>query len=89
MARNKQAIAIAILSILVVILLGVVIYAFAVKPAINGYVVQNQNLGVNYAISAIVQQIQQNGYAQVPVGNQTLILVAVQPQAQNATSGSS
>ncbi|MEK6760622.1 MAG: hypothetical protein AABX93_01730 [Nanoarchaeota archaeon] len=77
-----------VLAILVVILLAVVIYAFAIKPAMNGYVINAQNTGIQYAINAILLQIQEKGYAEIPVGNQTLILVPYQnPQQQTGIVG--
>ncbi|MDE1848753.1 MAG: hypothetical protein KGH55_01855 [Nanoarchaeota archaeon] len=80
-----------ILIAVIAVLALLVIYAFAIRPAVSGYTINAQNAGINYALSAIVSQVQQNGYAQIPVGNQTLILVPYNAQAQasaNQTSSS-
>ena len=79
MERESNRILIAVLIILVAVLGGMVLYSFALKPAISGYVVNAQNQGVNLAVASIVSQIQQQGYVQIPVGNQTLVLVPYNP----------
>ena len=82
MERESNRILIAVLIILVAVLGGMVLYSFALKPAISGYVVNAQNQGVNLAVASIVSQIQQQGYVQIPVGNQTLVLVPYNPDQQ-------
>lgn len=86
--RNKTGVLIGVLIFVIAVLLLIVIYAFVVKPAIINYQVTNQNQGINYAVGTIIQQIQQNGYAQIPVGNQTLILVPLQPSQTTNSSAS-
>jgi len=86
---DKKSLLVAILIIVILVLLGVIAYVFAVKPAINSYVISNQNQGIDYALAIIVQQIQQNGYVQIPIGNQTLILVPAQTQDINYGSADS
>lgn len=85
MRANKNLL-IASLIIIILVLLGIIIYIFAIKPAISNYVIGTQNQGIDYALAIIVQQIQQNGYVQIPIGNQTLILVPAQPQTVNSGS---
>ena len=88
MSQKRTNLIIGVLAVLVVVLLAVVVYAFVLKPAVNGYVVNAQNTGIQYAINAILLQIQQKGYAEIPVGNQTLILVPYQnPQPEKAVVG--
>ncbi len=82
MEKENNRILIAVLLVLVVVLGGMVLYSFALKPAINGYVINAQNQGVNLAVASIVNQIQQQGYVQIPVGNQTLVLVPYNPTQQ-------
>lgn len=83
---ERTKVLITILVLVIVILLGVVAYAFVISPAISGYTVQKQNEGVQIAVNAILTQLQQNGYVQIPVGNKTLILVPyVPPTASTAT----
>lgn len=83
--RNKLVF---VLVAVIVVLALLVLYAFAIRPAVSGYTINAQNEGINYALSSIVSQVQQNGYAQIPVGNQTLVLVPYSPQASNQTSSS-
>lgn len=88
MNQKRTSLTIAILGILVVVLLLVVGYAFLIKPAINGYAVNAQNVGIQYTINAILLQIQEKGYVEIPVGNETLILVPYQnPQPESAVVG--
>ena len=82
---DKTKVLIVVLFIVIVILAGIMLYAFIVKPKISGYNVQKQTEGVNIAINYILTQLQQNGFVQIPVGNQTLILVPYQPPAQTQT----
>jgi hypothetical protein len=81
-SRRLTVILVGIIAVLVLILL----YAFVVRPSINGYAVKLQTEGVDYALSAILSQIQQNGYVQIPVGNQTLTLVPYIPSQSSATT---
>lgn len=69
--RNTLIIA---LVLVIVVLVGIIVYAFVIKPAYIGYVTQKQTEGVQIAVNAILAQIQQNGFVQIPIGNQTLFL---------------
>jgi len=87
---NTQGKVIIALIFVVVVLLGVVIYTFAIKPSVNGYVVNKQVEAQTILLSTLIQQIQQNGYVQIPIGeDQVLTLVPyVEPsqgQEQMAT----
>lgn len=82
MEERRKNILILVLTLVVIILALAVIYAFVVTPAVSGYSVQKQNEGVQIAINSILLQLQQNGYVQIPVGNQTLILVPYQRPVQ-------
>ena len=79
---NRTNVLLSILIIIIVVLAGIMIYAFVIKPKISGYNVQKQTEGVQIAISYIVSQLQQNGFVQIPIGNQTLILVPYAPPQQ-------
>lgn len=76
---QKTKVLILILVFVIVALLGVIAYAFALRPAISGYAVQAQNQGIQYAILSIAQQAAQCQQA-VPltIGNQTINLVAME-----------
>jgi len=67
--------------VLLVLIMG---YFFIVKPMINNSAENNKVIGFNLAITGILQQLQQQGYVQLTIGNQTLILVPYQPP-QNTT----
>ncbi len=80
---NKTRWLIASLVFIIVVLGGILVYAFVFAPAVTGYTVDKQNEGVQIAISTILNQIQQNGFVQIPVGeNQTLVLVPYQAPTQ-------
>lgn len=80
--KNKLTIGLVIIS---AVLLIVVLYLLVIGPAINGYAVKAENYGVTSTLNAIISQVQQNGYVQIPAGNnQTLILI---PYRQNTTAG--
>lgn len=79
---DRRNVLIVVLGLVVVIFALVMIYAFIIRPAISGYTVQKQTEGVNIAINSILAQLQQNGFVQIPLGNQTLVLVPYQPQQQ-------
>lgn len=76
MADNRTGKLILILVLVILILSSVIVYTFVIKPMVLNYRIENQNLGVNVAIASIVNQVQQIGYAQIPLNeNQTLILI--------------
>lgn len=66
--------------VIILILAAIVVYAFVVGPAVTGYTTDRQVEGYQIALSNIVQQVQQNGFVQIPVGNQTLYLAPFNPQ---------
>ena len=70
---------------LIVLMLAIFTYVFLVRPAINAQAIGWANKGYEQGqidmINAVLSQIQQNGYVQIPAGeNQTIILVPYQPQ---------
>jgi len=77
---NKQGVLITILVLVIVILAGILAYVFLVRPTLTGYVVDRQIEGYNICLSSIVSQVQQNGFVQIPIGNQTLYLAPFNPQ---------
>jgi hypothetical protein len=73
---NKTNVLITVLVLIIVILAGILIYAFVIKPAYTGYVVERQTEGVQIAVTTIVTQVLQNGFISIPLGeNQTLTLI--------------
>ena len=83
---DTKSIWITVLGLIVVIMALVMIYAFVIQPAISGYSVQKQSEGVQIAVNAILTQLQQNGYVQIPVGGKTLILVPYVPPTAQASA---
>ena len=70
--------------VVALVLILVVAYVMFIKPAINGYVIQKQIEAKDITLLSIVSQIQQQGFAQINLGNQTLVLVPVNPNQQQA-----
>ena len=87
MEKNKLTMRILILVIALLAL--AVLYAFAIRPAVTGYAINNYEQGYIRAQTDLVNniwtQIQQTGNAQIPVGeNQVLLLVGEIRQTQPA-----
>ena len=77
---------ITILVLVIVILGGILIFTFMVRPAFSGYVVDKQVEAQNILLTNIVAQATQNGFVQIPIdGNQTLFLAPFNPQQASAT----
>lgn len=81
--EDKSKITIRILIAVVILLVLFIAFVFIVRPSFNNYVVKQQNAAQILVINSILYQIQQQGYVQLPVGNnQTLILVPYTPPAK-------
>lgn len=80
---NKNVLIIALV-LVIVVLAGIVVYAFAIKPAYTGYVANKQVEGYNVCVANLLTQLQQNGFVQVNLGNGTLYLAPFNPQQQEA-----
>jgi len=86
---DKNKLIIRILILVIVLLLLAVLYAFVVKPTVTGYAIdkytQGYYQGQSDLLSNVVVQLQQAGYAQIPVGeNQVLYLEGGIVQTQPA-----
>lgn len=69
----------------VIVLLALIIgYFMILKPILKNSAKDNQVTGFNLAIQGILDQINQQGFVRITIGNQTLILVPYQPP-QNTT----
>ena len=84
---DKNKLTMRILVLVIVLLAVAVLYAFAIRPAVTGYAINNYEQGYMRAqgdlINNIWTQIQQTGNAQIPVGeNQVLLLVGEIRQTQ-------
>ncbi len=79
MQENKKVLIIGILALVIVILGAMVIYTYIAKPVVTGYESKIYNQGASNVLSVLVNQIQTQGYVQIPVGNQTLVLAPYTP----------
>jgi len=74
------------IAIIIIIVLMVIIAGILINPQIQGYVVKKQTEAYNFAVTQMVsqmlQEIQQQGYTQINIGNNSLILVPYQPTQQ-------
>lgn len=75
---KKSNVIIIILILVIIILACVLLYFFVIRPQFFGYVFQKQIEAQNIVISNMLMQLQQTGYVQINVGNQSLILVPYQ-----------
>ncbi len=77
---------IAFMAVIIIVLAAVLVYSFALKPVFNGYVIDKQLEAQDIVLNAIMSQLQQNGYVQIPVGDEeVLTLVPYQPEQQQET----
>ena len=86
---DKNKLTVRILILVIALLALAVLYAFAIRPAVTGYAFDNYAEGYQRAqadlLTNIWTQIQQTGYAQIPLGeNQVLVLQGQIAQAQPA-----
>lgn len=80
--ENRTGLLVGFLVLVIVILLGFVLFAFWIKPTFDGYVVEKRTEGYQIATNDIVSTVLQNGFVQIPIGNQTIILIQAQQPAQ-------
>jgi hypothetical protein len=75
---NKTGLLIGFLVLVIVVLLGIVLFAFWVKPTIDGYVVEKQVDAQNIILNNIVEQAARCQQVSLPFRNQTINLIAVE-----------
>ena len=63
---------------MIVVLLGFILYTFALRPAVTGYTVNAQNEGYQISILSIIQEAVQCKQVPLVFGNQTINLIAVE-----------
>jgi len=75
-----------ILLVVIVILLAVIAYTFAIKPAMDGYVIKKQTEAIESIINLMILQVQQQGFTQISNrdANVSLILVPYIPPQEQA-----
>jgi len=76
--ENKKVIYILIAVIVVMII--ILSYFVIIKPGLENSAQNHRVEGYNVAINSILTQLQQQGYVQLTIGNQTLFLVPYNPQ---------
>lgn len=77
---DKKSMWIKILAAVVIILVLLIIYFFVVQPSVDRYVFNKQIEAQSYVFADMVNQLQNQGFYQVQLGNQTLVLVPPQLQ---------
>lgn len=75
--ENKKII-IKIMAGVIVLLTIIAIYSIIVSPAIENYIITKQVEAQDLMIIALVNQVQQNSYVQISVGEEVLTLVPYQ-----------
>ena len=82
MRDKKVGLVVKILILVIVILLGVIIYTFVIRPAISGYIVKNQvtgyNKGVEDAVFSIMQQASTCQTVPLTFDNETMNMIWVE-----------
>lgn len=79
---KKESLIIWILSVVVLVLVLFILYVFVFLPSYNNFVIKNQVEGQQILIYGMIQQIQQEGYASIPLNqNESLVLVPYQRNA--------
>ena len=74
---NKNVLIVALI-LIIVVLLGIVLYAFVIRPQISGYNVEKQQQGIDFAVVSIMQRAAQCQTVPLTYGNVTLNLIAVE-----------
>ncbi len=78
MAANTKVVIISLI-LIIVVLGGIVLYSFVVKPQISGYVTSKQVEGANIALSQVLAVVSQCQTFPVDLGNgQSINLVALE-----------
>jgi len=77
MEERKGKLIIAVLLAIVVFLIGIIFYTMVLKPQFVGYVIEKQVEAQQFTISAILQQIEEQGDVQLINGEgEEITLVA-------------
>lgn len=81
---DKTKLMIKVLIAVVVLLAIIVLYLLVFQNQYNNFVNERRAEGVNLAVSQILAEIQANGYVQIPIGDQVLILVPYIPEGNSS-----
>ena len=77
--RNRSGVVILVLLIIIILLLGILAYIFLIYPKFNGYIINKQIEAQNILVTNMLYQLQQQGFVQLGVGNQTVVLIPYNP----------
>ena len=82
--RDKKSLTIKIMAAVIIVLMLFMVFVFVIKPQMAKYDDNRRLEGIEYYVLAVIlPQLQQNGFVQIPIGNETLILVPyIPPQGQ-------
>ena len=81
--KNKQNLMIKIMAGVIILLVLFLIFLFVVQPQVAKYNDNKRLEGIEYYVLAVIlPQLQENGYVQIPIGNETLTLVPYIPEQQ-------
>jgi len=75
---KKIKLVLIILILVIAILIGLVIYLLAIRPAISGYTVRLQSEGYAFAIASVMQQAATCQQVPLIFGNPTLNMIAIE-----------
>ncbi len=78
MKENKTRRLVLSLIVVIVLLLGLVLYMFLIKPMITGNAVNLRNEGLQYAVVSIMQQASQCQPVPLTSGETTINLIAME-----------
>lgn len=78
--KDKRGMIIKILAVVVIVLILLMLYFFVVQPSVDKYVFNKQIEAQSYVFADMVNQLQNQGFYQVQLGNQTLVLIPPQLQ---------
>lgn len=72
---SRSGVVIGVLLLIIVVLAIFLVYTFAVRPAVTGYLVNAQDRGIEFAVVSIMQQATTCQTVPLTYGNQTIDLV--------------
>lgn len=72
---KSTGIVIGVLLLIIIVLAGFLIYAFAVRPAVTGYVAEKQMQGIEFAVITIAEQAKTCQLVPLLYGNETINMV--------------
>jgi len=78
MKENKTRMLVFSLIAVIVVLLGIVMYSFVIRPAFTGYATNAYNQGLQVAVSSIMQQATTCQPVPLTIGETTINMIAME-----------